>query len=272
MKADLHNHTTCSDGVLTVQELALFKKRQGFDIIAVTDHDSVNACESITQEESLAIPVLIGVELSTYYRGENIHLLGYFKGGTTPSPAIRKYLSHLEECRKTRLKQMLSLLKENDIHITYQDVMRYADGAAGRAHVAKAIQEKYHFEWKYIFEKYIGDDAPCYVPTEYLDFKVAVHLLHENNALAVLAHPHYIQKNNIEELISFGVDGIEIYYPTLEEVDRKRFLHLAEEHSLFVTGGSDFHEEREKEEERLSYGVSGKYLEAFLKELEVNIS
>ena len=268
MKADLHNHTKYSDGVLSVKELTEYKKKEGYQLIAITDHDRVDALKDLTKD--LAIPILIGVELSTYYNGENIHLLGYFKNNEVKEE-VQAFLNHLTNSRKTRVKKMISLLKENGIDITYDKVLKYADGAIARPHVAKAIQEKYQLEWKDIFDKYIGDDAHCYVPTEYFDFKDAVDFLHRNNALAVLAHPHYIKKNEVADLLSLGVDGIEIFYPTMDDDYRKRFLNLAKENNLLVTGGSDFHEQRSEEDSYFDYGLEGTYLKQFLQELEVKL-
>ncbi len=270
MKADLHNHTTYSDGVLSVLELAQFKKQEGFDCIAITDHDSIGAFQDITKD--LPIPVLVGVELSTYYHGENIHLLGYFKGNQLPTDAFQKFLTHLVEKRKTRVMKMIRLLKKQGIEIRYEDVLKFADGAVARPHVAKAIQEKYPLSWEEIFHQYIGEEAPCYVKTENLDLKDAITLLHQNHALAVLAHPHYIQKNEVKELIKLGIDGIEVYYATMNEQDRKKYLQLAKDNHLLVTGGSDFHEALEKSKEFDSYGLQGEDALRFLNEVEVKIN
>ena len=97
-------------------------------------------------------------------------------------------------------------------------------------------------------------------------------LLHRNHALAVLAHPHYIVKNKIEEILKLDLDGIEVYYPTMNEHERMKYLRLAKEHDLFVTGGSDFHEERENSKKTYPYGLKGKALEIFLKEMDVDIN
>ncbi len=270
MKADLHNHTKYSDGALNVKDLAILKKKEGFSLIAITDHDSIDAYQEFSC--NLALPVLLGVELSTYYKGENIHLLGYFKAGKPITREIKEFLTNLVEKRKTRVMKMISLLKDKNIDITYENVVKYADGAIARPHVAKAIQEKYPLSWEEIFDNYIGEDAPCYVQTENLELEDAILLLHRNHALAVLAHPHYIVKNKIEEILKLDLDGIEVYYPTMNEHERMKYLRLAKEHDLFVTGGSDFHEKRESSKKTYPYGLKGKALEIFLKEMDVDIN
>ncbi len=271
MKADLHNHTKNSDGSLSVSNLALLKKQEGFDLIAITDHDSIKGAREITK--NLKIPVLLGIELSTYYKQENIHLLGYFKGNQLPSQEFQTFLHTLEEDRKKRVHKIIALLKKHGIEISDQDVEKYADGAIARPHVAKAILEKYAFTWEEIFEKYIGDDAPCYVPTKNLSLEEAIALLHKNNALAILAHPHYILKSKLEEFIPLGVDGIEVFYPTIDDKTRKKLLRFAKKHALLITGGSDFHDkdQTKRHEALYPYGIEDMYLEPFLKKLEVMI-
>ncbi len=269
MKADLHTHTKHSDGTLSVQELAAYKKKEGFSLIAITDHDNVDGYQQIKQKT--AIPVLLGVELSTYYRGENIHLLGYFKKNKTPSKAVQKFLKEQAQARCERVFKIIELLKEQKIEIQYEDVLKYADGAVARPHIAKAIQEKYNLSWEEIFNTYLGDDCPCYVPTKYFSFLDALSFLHENDAIAVVAHPHYLTKNRIEDLIPFGLDGIEIHYPTMSLKQQKKFLKLAKKENLLVTGGSDFHEKQNEKKEVYPYGLEGDELQKFLQKLEVRI-
>lgn len=273
MKADLHNHTTASDGVLEPLELAKYAQKQNIDIIAITDHDSVDAFNHNIEKS----PILIikGVELSTYCNNENIHLLGYFKNNEI-TEEIKMILKHFQEKRKDRVKLMIKKLKEHfNIIIEYKDVEKYTslEGTIGRPHVAKAIEEKYNIPFREIFEKYIGNDQPAYVPTENLGLKEAIELLHQNNAIAVLAHPFLIKKNDINTLISLGIDGIEVNYSKHTPEERKYFRNLANKHKLLITGGSDFHKHKEKKEEvEIGDGsISDKELQIFLKTLNINI-
>ena len=104
MKADMHNHTIYSDGSLTPLELAEYGSSKGLNLIAITDHDSVSAFkEDLT---SSVIPIIKGVELSTYYNGENIHLLGYFVNNESPK-AIEELLQYFEQKRKERVYEII---------------------------------------------------------------------------------------------------------------------------------------------------------------------
>lgn len=272
MKADLHNHTTASDGVLTPLELAKYAKNKNIDIIAITDHDSVDAFNYSIESP---IPIIKGVELSTYCKNENIHLLGYFKNNEIPEE-IRIILKHFQEKRKDRVKLMIKKLKEHfNIIIEYKDIEKYTsiEGTIGRPHVAKAIEEKYNISFKEIFDRFIGNDLPAYVPTENLGLKEAIELLHKNNAIAVLAHPFLIKKNDINTLISLGIDGIEVNYAKHTINERKYFRNIAKKHNLIITGGSDFHKHKVKEDDvEIGDGnISDKELEIFLKALNINI-
>ena len=271
MKADMHNHTIYSDGSLTPLELAEYGSSKGLNLIAITDHDSVSAFkEDLT---SSVIPIIKGVELSTYYNGENIHLLGYFVNNESPK-AIEELLQYFEQKRKERVYEIIEKLKKYyDLELVYDDIKKYADGAIGRVHVAKAIEEKYKVPFKEVFDKYIGNDQLAYVPTENFDFKDAIDVLHNNNAIAVLAHPMYITKNNVEELIKLGVDGIEAHYSKHTEEEEQQYLKLAKKYNLLVTGGSDLHRYPEKEDD-VDLGqatISGKELEELLEKLNFKI-
>lgn len=272
MKADLHNHTTASDGTLNVLELVQYASKKGIDIVGITDHDSVDAFNYDIDKS----PILIikGVELSTYCNNENIHLLGYFKDNEIPEE-IKIILKHFQEKRKDRIKKMLQKLKEYfNINIEYKELEKYQlEGTIGRPHVAQAIEEKYNIPFREVFDRFIGNDKPAYVPTENLGFKEAIELLHNNNAIAIIAHPYLIKKNNIKDLILLGVDGIEVRYSKHSKEEEKLFYKIAKKHNLLITGGSDFHRYKENlEDTDIGDGIiENKELKIFLESLNIKI-
>lgn len=245
MKADLHCHTKYSDGDLTPIELSMRAKQKGVDIIAVTDHDTVKVLDS--EIKDCHIPILKGVELSTYHNSECIHLLGYFKNNEV-SIEIKKLFETYEEKRKNRIIKIIEKLnKHYNLIIDYDSVKKFADGVIGRVHVYKALEEKYGITRQDAFDKYIGDNQLAYVPMEELTLKEAIDVLHKNNAIAVLAHPINIKKTKVEDLIKLGIDGIEVYYPTHSLEDKNYYLSLVEKYNLLITGGSDFHSEKRQD-------------------------
>lgn len=271
MKADLHNHSIYSDGILTPLELANYAKEKELDIIAITDHDSVQAFEESIKDSSITF--IKGVELSTFHNGENIHLLGYFINNEV-TPEIKKILIEYEEARKNRIYKIIDKLKEHyNLDLTYEEITKYGTGVIGRVHVAKALTEKYGITQDEAFNNYIGNNQKGYVKTKNLELKDAIDILHQNNAIAVLAHPIKIKENNIEELIALGLDGIEAHYYLHTPEDEIKYLDLAEKYNLLVTGGSDFHKFPEKETDRdmAKATLKGKELTKFLKRINVDI-
>ena len=270
MKADLHNHTIYSDGILTPFELSKYAKEKKLDLIAITDHDSTNAFK---EENNYSVPIIKGVELSTFHDGENIHLLGYFINNYIPEE-LNKLLNTFAEKRKARIYKIITKLKEYyNIELEYDEIAKYADGTIGRVHVAKAICEKYGGTIDDAFDNYIGNKQKAYVKTQNFAYEDAIATLHKNNAIAVLAHPVLIKENNIEELIKYGIDGIEVYHSKHSKENTEEYLEYAKKYNLLITGGSDFHYYPEKttDADLGKATISGEDLEKFLNKLNLKI-
>lgn len=269
MKADLHVHSSYSDGNMSVIEIAEYAKSKKIDVVAITDHDNLKSSEDISRLNSEVL-LLVGVELSTYYNNENIHILGYFYNNKITTKEIQEYLNKLRINRDKRINEIIDKLKKfYNINIDYESINKFADGSIGRPHVAKAIVEKYGCTYDEAFDRYIGNNAKAYVPTTNFNTKDAIDFLHRNNAIAVIAHPKHIKKNNVIDIISLGVDGIEVYYPEHDLNDTKKYLELSKEYNLLVTGGSDFHGVDIKDDLGTSL-VKYNYLDRFLSKLNIN--
>ena len=241
MRADLHVHSNYSDGNMSVEEITKYAKKKKIDVVAITDHDNLESSKDISRLNSDVL-LLTGVELSTYYNNENIHILGYFYNNKITTEEVINYLNELRTRRDKRIHEIISKLKKLcNINIEYKDVAKFADGAIGRVHVAKAIMEKYGCSLDEAFDRYIGNNAKGYVPTSNFDTKDAIDFLHRNNAIAVIAHPGHIKKNALLDIVNLGVDGIEVYYPEHDYNDINKYLEIAQKYNLLVTGGSDFH-------------------------------
>ena len=141
IKIDLHTHTIYSDGELTVRENVERAKKIGLDGIAITDHDNIDSWKDIDEIEDFT--VIKGVELSTFHDNESIHLLGYYLNNNKSYEELDEFLRELRIKRKKRLAKMIELLKQFKIELTEDEILKEADGAVGRPHVAKAIMKKY---------------------------------------------------------------------------------------------------------------------------------
>lgn len=265
MRLDLHTHTTYSDGDLDINGNVLEAIKHNLDGIAITDHDNIDSWEEI-DNNNYPITVIKGVELSTYYKGESVHLLGYYLNDGGDYLELNKFLINTRKERIERLNKIIDLLSKYDIILTPKEIIREADGAVARPHIARAIMKKYSdrgYTKEYIFDNYIGNDAPCYVPVNNFQTEDAVKLLHDNHCLAVVAHPLYIKKFNYRELKDLGIDGIESIYP-YEFDNSKDVLKFTEKNNLIVTGGSDFHGPRTRDTIGKTY-VDGERSKIFLK-------
>jgi len=238
MKADLHVHSNHSDGTKTIQELIEIAKEKEIDILSITDHDTINGFLEY-QTLNSDYPLIAGIELSTYRNKSPIHILGYFYDNNIESKELIEYLEIMKEKRNIRIQKIITKLKEYfELEVDYEDVKKGSHGVIARPHIARVISEKYGYEYREVFDKFLNDDSPAYVEIERLDTKDAIDMLHRNNAIAVLAHPLYLKNNDINDIIKLGIDGIEVYY---EEQDEEYYHQLAIENNLLITGGSDYH-------------------------------
>lgn len=238
MKADLHNHTVHSDGVYTPLMLLDNAYKNKMDIIALTDHDSVFGINEILAIKS-RVKVIAGMELSTYYKGENIHIVCLFKKNKINDELLEFSRFKLEE-RKNRSITMLNNLKsiynlKVDINALENESEVITRGNILR-HVMKLNNLTKEEAWKYL-----DKDSLAYIPSTKLSVSDGLEFAHKNNAIAILAHPGLENRDYINEIIGLGFDGIEVYYPTHSEEDIKYFKELAKKYNLLISGGSDCH-------------------------------
>ena len=272
MKYDLHTHTRFSDGELDVAGNVERAIGLGLDGIAITDHDGVDSWEVIDSNK-FKIPVIKGVELSTFYNDTSVHVLGYYKNDGGDYSKLASFLKMLRKEREGRVLKIIDLLKQFDIEITYDEVAKYADGSIGRPHIAQAIIARYPdrgYTNENIFERFIGNGKPAYVPTHKLDTRDAIKLLHDNHCIAVLAHPLLIkpEKLNYKDLMKEEFDGIEVFYPYSNKAKCKMVLKFAKGKGWLITGGSDFHGPVVRNTMGQAYN-SDEYLAEFLEKINM---
>lgn len=243
MAIDLHIHTTASDGAYTPTEVVEEAKRLGFTAIAITDHDTMDGVsEALERGKELGVEVVPGIELNTDYDDREIHILGYYADYTNQE--FQTALEELRDSRVNRVRKIVEKLNNLGIIISYERVREIAgEGAIGRPHIARAILEAgYATDWSEVFDKYIGRNCPAYVPRTKLTPFSAVELILQAGGVPVLAHPGL---NDLDEIIrglaEAGLQGIEVYHFDHTAEDIAHYCEVAEEHELFLTGGSDCH-------------------------------
>ena len=244
MKADLHMHSVYSDGTDEIATIVSKAKKAGLGLIAVTDHDTVRGVpEALAEGEKQGLKVLEGIEMSTYAICE-VHVLGYCVD--IKSDVLLSKLSRIECQRKERIKTILANLEKYNIRLDESKIFD-RNGTVGRMHIAKQLIAKGHCQTvTEAFERYLGERGLAYVPSKRMTPLEGVKLIKEAKGLATIAHPLlFMQRGVLEDLIgglkTYGLDGLEVYYPTHTPADVTRLAEIARKHRLIATGGTDYH-------------------------------
>lgn len=243
-KGDFHSHSTESDGKLSPKDLIALAKSKDIDILAITDHDTTKGIEkAISAGDEIGLKVIPGMELSTRYNNESIHVLAYFKDNSYKNKSFQDFLKNITDYRVKRAEMITNNLKKYfNIDIDYKKVLESANGVVARPHIAKAIiNAGYDYTMDYIFKNIINEDSPAYIPNKKLPLEEGIELLRSVNAVIVLAHPVLVKKTPVEDLMKYDFDGLEAIYPLNEPKDTERFLKIAKDYNKLVTAGSDFH-------------------------------
>ncbi|AFV01350.1 putative metal-dependent phosphoesterases (PHP family) [Dehalobacter sp. UNSWDHB] len=242
-EADLHCHTTASDGILTPEEVVKSAAEVGLKALAITDHDTINGwaeAEQAVAETGLCL--VKGIEINTDWAGKEVHILGYeLQEG---NEVLHTRLQELREKRVQRIRKILQKLEQLGITLTFEEVSQFVNGdSVGRPHVAQAmIRHGYAANLKDAFERFLKIGRPAYVPRYKLDPVEAITIIREAGGVAVLAHPgSQCTEPEIAAWVDSGLQGIEVYHPDHGAEERNYFKALAERKSLLITGGSDFH-------------------------------
>ncbi len=241
--ADLHTHTLFSDGTYTPEALVEKAGKAGLSCISVADHDTAAGIgRAMAAAEGAGIELIPGIEMTAEYCGREVHMLGYFIDSR--NKALNENLTLLRERRVERIYKMLEKLKGMGIKLKAEAIFDLAVyGTIGRLHVARAlVSQGFVSSTSEAFNRIIGDDCPAYV----LGFKLlpqeAVKLIRGAGGIPVLAHPFTLRDDSlIGGLIKCGVMGLEVYYPEHTCAQRDKYIKIAQQNNLLLTGGSDFH-------------------------------
>jgi 3',5'-nucleoside bisphosphate phosphatase len=250
MRADLHSHSTASDGTDAPAEVMRRAATAGLDVIALTDHDTVAGHREAAAALPAGLTLLPGMELSCRLEGHSVHLLAYLF-----DPANERLAGEMAEIRESRLfraRAMVSKLAALGAPVSWEQVSEIAaGGVVGRPHIARALVEAgvvptfadaFTPEW-------IGPGGRAHVARYALDPVRAIRLVRGAGGVSVLAHPRGSARGwrtpdeVIEELASAGLTGIEVCHPQHDERERGGLAELASRLGLVASGGSDDHGE-----------------------------
>ncbi len=239
--ADLHIHTTASDGLLTPAEAVRLAENLQLSVIAITDHDTIDGVAPALAA-ARKVAVIPGIEVNTDYGDKGIHILGYYLD--VESPILTNRLAELKAARLDRISRMVAKLQANGQAIDLPLVLRFAgSGTVGRPHVARAlISRGYATTLPDAFSRYLVVGRPGYVERYKITPAEAVELVRESHGIPVLAHPGSANQDElVPELIRHGLRGIEVYHPDHDGGQVRHYEALAARYGLLRTGGSDAH-------------------------------
>jgi hypothetical protein len=243
---DLHTHTTASDGTYAPAELVREAVRRGVRVLAVTDHDSVDAVGPAKEaaREHPPLEIVAGIEINTEDPGGEVHVLGYFVDHA--AGWLHDLLREFREERAGRVHRIADRLAALGHPIDPGEVLALVrEGSAGRPHVAQVmVRRGYVATVKEAFDRFLGAGRPAYVPHRKVTPRQACEIVRRASGLAVVAHPgfHPAPEEMIRGLAASGlVDGVECYYAEHSPEQTAQFLGLCRRLDLVPTGGSDFH-------------------------------
>ncbi|MCX8617774.1 PHP domain-containing protein [Gilliamella sp. B2923] len=251
MIVDLHSHTTASDGILTPSELVKRAAENKIDLLAITDHDTVKGlpeARATIENEYLPVKLVCGVEISTAWKHNEIHIVGL--NVDIDNPQLLALLSSQEQGRISRAHAISEKLANLSIENAYQQAQQFAKGdIVSRAHFARFLVANGHVkDIKRAFKRYLGKGGYAYVPAQWCSIAHAVEAIHTAGGQAVLAHPTRYDltltklKLLIQDFKDCGGDALEVSQSRQTQDDLQRLAKLANEFELLASQGSDFHD------------------------------
>ncbi len=248
---DLHMHTIFSDGSVLPEDLVNLAVENKLEAIAITDHDTTEslpfaqkaAAEKATEGHTLEI--IPGIEVNTVWKDKEIHILGYYIDPEDES--LKDVIRHHRDSRVIQIQEMAQKLKAKaKLNITYEDIVNLASdsGTIGRPHVAKAIVAKGGASnISQAFNKFLNPKCETYVRRKTVPPHEAVEAIYESGGIAVIAHPGDMEiiEELAEDLMNYGLRGLEAYHRSHSPALIEFHCTLAEKLGLIVTGGTDFH-------------------------------
>lgn len=247
-RADLHTHSTASDGLDSPASLVDLARERGISVLALTDHDTIGGvAEAMSAARGISLHLIPGVEFSIRVRRGETHILGY--GIDIADRALTGELERLRASREERGAAILERLDELGIDIPADALGgEREDQSPGRPHIARAmIDAGVVSSIDEAFDGYLGFGRPAFVPRRTITATRAIEVIHGAGGLAVLAHPLSVYQLDqaLPRLISAGLDGLEAYYGEYDQRQRESLANLAVTYNMLITGGSDYHGNRD---------------------------
>ncbi len=241
IKADMHIHSTVSDGSFTIPELISRAEENGLDAIAITDHDTLSHMNQLP--EHCAIKVTAGIEISAfdYEKNFRVHLLGY---NIKDTGRIEKTVRPTLEARHENSLKQIAILNQHGYDIDINELRKADDKYIYKQHIMENLVRRGKAAEMFgdFYYSTFKNGGICAFDIRYISPLKALKAIKDSGGLAVLAHSGQQQNFSlIPELAKNGLDGLELNHHSHSPKDREIIRQYAENYSLFLTGGSDFH-------------------------------
>lgn len=248
MLGDLHCHSKLSDGSMSVEDIVFYAKRCGLDVIALTDHDTMDGVAKAQElGKACGLEVIPAVELSSYdpRNDRTVHILCYFpKKPEKLEPLFKTMQERRNEAGMTMIRKVM-----RQYPITVEHVQRYAEQSTAifKVHIMHALLDLGYDSKIYgdVYQGLFGRRSPYHVLEEvqYPTVWEVLDAIKEAEGIPVLAHPSVYDSMDLLEILAAGkhIMGVEVDHPRNKPKDKVRMRELAQEHNLLITGGTDFH-------------------------------
>jgi hypothetical protein len=243
MFADLHLHSSFSDGTYSPEEIVSQARQHGLAAIALTDHDTVEGCPRADAAcQAAGLQFISGAELTAEQDGNELHILGY--AIDTDNPKLLSDIAQFQKVRQNRVHEMVARLNRLEVPLKVEAVFALANcRSPGRPHVARALVDAgLCASLDEAFDRFLKKNRPAWVPKMKISAQAAIDLIHQAGGVAVMAHPGLNRTDEvIPQLVDAGLDGIECYHTKHPPAAVDHYLRLASRFHLLITGGSDCH-------------------------------
>ena len=256
LKKDLHMHTRFSDGEMTPQELIDMRVAEGYELLAITDHDGIGGSVAGAQyAESIGLQFIYGIEFdSEDVLGKDLHILGY--GFDPHNEEFMDTLIYVTDERRNRNERFRDCLNKRGYGITPEEIWNVNNGRyVGKPTFATVmVQKGIVKDVKEAFDTVFKEEDLKAIKKVTLSTQEVIKVIQNAGGLGVMAHPMEQRRPNesfeefkprmyelIDKMVEYGIDGLECFHPSASPEQSELFVAYAKEHGLMITRGSDFH-------------------------------
>ena len=266
--ADLHMHSTCSDGKYPPDIIVEKVIKAGLSTFALSDHDTIDHIPIINDyinNKNIDIQYIAATELSCEFDGDSIHILAYLQ---------KNEINHLSDIfnkmnfeRKKVIREMGMKLNKLGYNVDFESIIKTIKNP-GRPHLGNAlIKAGYFKKLDDVFDQVLGFNKSAYVKKNKPLANIVINRIRELGGISIIAHPGiYSNLSKTENISQLDLDGLEVFHPAHSKTQIQYYLNYANNNNLLVTGGSDYHGWENKISVG-SFGIDVNYLNNFTESL-----